>query len=98
MPALPDPLLGGFLGLRDLGGLPVFALPSSDALLRLTALQTLSLVGPLDRPLGPPAGMRRFHTDNTDDVQARPLSGATAKATLCPIPYMLICSVISAPA
>ncbi len=82
VPALPDPLPSSCLELRELCGLPISALPSPDALLRLTALRTLSLVGPLDRALGPLAGLRCRHTNSMDDGQARPLSEAVAEYIL----------------
>ena len=73
MPVLPDPLPGSFLALRELCGLPISALPSTGALLPLTALRTLLLVGPLDhRALELPAGLRALHADNIDNIEVRP--------------------------
>ena len=70
MSVLPDLLPESLLALRKLSGLPASALPSPGALLRLTALQSLALIGPFDRQLELPAGLRSLRADSTDDMKA----------------------------
>ena len=56
--------------LQELHGLPVSAVPSPAALMQLTALRALSLVGRLDSALSLPTGLRSLRVDNLDDVKA----------------------------
>lgn len=69
---ISDAVLSSRSTLRELRGLSASAVPSHAAMLQLTALRALSLVGPFNRTLGLPTGLRSLHLNNADDVKASP--------------------------
>ena len=83
---LSGALLGSRSMLDALHGLPAFAVPSPCALVQLTALQSLSLVGPVQHALGLPMGLRFLHMDAIDDVKASPVAAYQSRSAQCPQP------------